>query len=334
VSTPKASSGSGGADTPAAGGEPSRRPPGLRLEQLLTITDETDEHGRLLLEDSAPERAIRRAVRAGIAMEATACPYRDTPSRHGGQMNTSAYEALRRDTAEILDGLAWLGEQYRAVLPGERSTVQGLSDLSKLGITIPLVLFHRGRHPVRRHGELPSYVAAIFKASRGMFSAAFDMVAKVGPGPTTAAEVVAFAEEHGHLRRAQTATVCAAPTRLIQRTVSVMLTGEGAQPASSRLGELVAFEPLWNAFRVERAFNQNLSRYGYVLDQLTAAGRRTDDPALFDETIRVAGGMGNFGDFTAAFLRYANQAQAMLNRALERAENAPPMTFTDVLRAL
>ncbi|MEX0658564.1 MAG: hypothetical protein WD080_05480 [Egibacteraceae bacterium] len=334
MSTPKASGTPGDADASAGGGEPVRRPPGLRLEQLLTVTDETDEHRRLLLEDSAPERAIRRAVRAGIAMDATACPYRDTPSRHGGPMNTSAYEALRRDTTQILDGLAWLGEQYRAQEPDQHATVQGLADLSKLGITIPLVLFHRGRDPVRRHGELPSYIAAIFKASRGMFSAAFDMVAKAGPGPTTAAEVVAFAEEHGHLRRAQTATVCAAPTRLIQRTVSVMLTGEGADPASSQLSELVAFDRLWKAFRLERAFNQNLSSYGYVLERLTAAGWRTDDPALFDETVRVAGGTGTFGDLTDAFLRYANQAQALLNRALERAENAPPMTFTDVLRAL
>lgn len=326
---------SAGADASRADGDQQRRrPPGLRLEQLLTVTDETDEHGRLLLEDSAPERAIGKAVRAGVAMDATACPYRDTPSRHGGRMNTSAYEALRRDTAQILSGLAWLGERYRAKEPEQRSTVQGLADLSKLGVTLPLALFHRGREPVRRHGELPSSIAAIFKASRGMYSAAFDMVAAVGPGPTTAPAVVAFAEEHGHLRREQTGTVCAAPTRLIERTVAVMLTGEGADPQASRLGEHVDFESLWNLFRVEKAFNQNLSRYGYVLDQLTAAGHRTDDPGLFDQTIRVAGGAGTFSDFTDAFLRYANQAQVLANRALERAETPPPMTFSDVLRAL
>lgn len=325
--------GTGGAD---GGGDPQRsRPPhGLRLAQLLTITDETDEHGRLLLEDSAPERSIGKAVRAGVAMDTARCPYRDTPSRLGGRMNTSAYEALRRDTAEILNGLAWLGEQYRAREPAQAGTVQGLTDLSKLGITIPLMLFHRGRDPLRRHGELPSYVAAIFKASRGMFSAAFDMLAKAGPEATTAAEVMRFAEDHGHFSREQTGTVCAAPTRLIERTVGVMLTGQGADPAASRLGELVAFEPLWNFFRVEKAFNQNLSRYGYVLEQLLATGRKVTDPDLFDAPVRVGGGTGSFGDFTDAFLQYANQAQALLNRALERSENAPRLTFQDAVNAL
>lgn len=317
-----------------ASGQPSRRPGGLPLSALLTVSDETDEHGRLLLEDSAPEPAVRKVARGGVAMEAARCPYKDTPSRLGGRMNASAYEALRRDTGEILDGLAWLGRCYYEQEPAAHGTVRGLTDLSKLGITVPLVLFHRARDPVRRHGELPSYIAAIFKACRGMFSAAFDLQAKQGPVEVSAAEVVAYAEAHGHLARRQTATVCAAPTRLIERTVAVMLTTTGAHPDRSRLGEIVDFEPLWSFFRVEKAFNANLSRYGYVLDELRATGRSTDDPTLFDATIHVAGEAGRFGDFTDAFLRYANQAQALLNRALERAENAPPLTFGDVLRAL
>lgn len=323
-----------GAAGQAGTGSASRRPGGLPLSALLTVSDETDEHGRLLLEDSAPERAVRKVARGGVAMETARCPYKDTPSRLGRPMNTSAYEALRRDTGEILDGLAWLGRCYHEREPAARGTVRGLTDLSKLGITVPLVLFHRARDPVRPHGELPSYVAAIFKACRGMFSAAFDMQARQGPGETTAAEVVAYAEAHGHLARPQTGTVCAAPTRLIERTVAVMLTTGGADPDRSRLGAMVDFEPLWRFFRVEKAFNANLGRYGYVLDELVAAGRRTDDPDLFDASIHVAGEQGRFGDFTDAFLRYANQAQALLNRALERAENAPPLTFGDVLRAL
>ena len=74
--------------------------PGLRLAQLLTLSDQTDETGRLLLEDSAPPPAIRRAERAGISMETVTCAYPDTPSRVGGRMNASAYDALRRDTAD------------------------------------------------------------------------------------------------------------------------------------------------------------------------------------------------------------------------------------------
>lgn len=315
-------------------GPQARRPTGLRLSELLTITDETDEDGRLLLEDSAPERAIRKAVRAGTPMETVSCPYRDTPSRHGGRMNISAYEALRRDTSAVLRGLAWLGSRYYEQEPAARGTVRGLTELSKLGITLPLIVFRRGRDPVARHGELPSYAGAIFKASRGMFSAAFDMQAKVGPGETTAQEVVRFAEAEGHFTRPATGTVCAAPTKLIERTVAVMLSATGADPEASELDDLVDFEALWNFFRVEKAFNENLSRYGYVLDQLQARGKSVDDRDLFDATFRIGGKAGQFGEFTDAFLRYANQAQALLNRAVGRAENAPPLTFQDIVRAL
>lgn len=319
-------------------GEPAEKPftppPGLRLAQLLTIEDETDEHGRLLLEDSAPERAIRRAVRAGVSMEPVACPYRDSPSRWRGRMNAPAYEALRRDTAEILHGLAWLRERYGEREPDALGTVRALADVSKIGVTVPLILLHRGRVPYRSHGELPSFVAAIFKASRGMFSATFDMVGKRGPGPTTSGAVVEFAEAEGHLRREQTGTVCAAPTRLIERTIEVLLTGQGADPTRSRLTDVLDFDALWRFYLVERAFNQNLSQYGHVLEQLVRRGHRVDDRDLFDATIRVGGETVRFGDFTDAFLRYANQAQALLNRALGRAENAPPVTFQDALAAL
>lgn len=318
----------------AGAGRPARQPPGLPLATLLTVSDETDEHGRLLLEDAAPPTAIRKAVRAGVAMETERCPFRDTPSRLGGRMNTSAYEALRRDTAAVLDGLAWLAARCYEREPDARGTVQGLADVSKLGITLPLAAFHRSDEPVRRHGALPSYAGSIFKACRGMFSAAFALRRDVGPGATTAADVVAYADAHGHLARPGGDTVCAAPTRLIERTIAVMLTTEGARPERSGLGEVVDFEALWNVFRVEQAFNANLARYGAVLDELTRAGHRTEDPDLFEVPVRAAGQEGTFGDFTDAFLRYANNAQALMNRALGRAENAPPLTFGDVLRAL
>lgn len=318
----------------AGPGQPSRRPPGLPLATLLTVSDETDEHDRLLLEDAAPAPAIRKAVRGGVAMETARCPYRDTPSRLGGRMNTSAYEALRRDTGAVLDGIAWLAERCYEREPDARGTVQGLADVSKIGITLPLVAFHRAAAPVRRHGALPSFVASIFKACRGMFSAAFAMRHDVGSGPTTAPDVVAYADAHGHLARPGGDTVCAAPTRLIERTIAVMLTAEGAHPEASGLGDVVSFDALWNIFRIEQAFNANLARYGAVLDELTRAGHRTDDPALFDVPVRAAGQEGTFGAFTDAFLSYANNAQALLNRALGRAENAPPLTYGDVLRAL
>ena len=147
-------------------------PHGMRLSEMLTVRDQTDENGRLLLEDAAPKSARRRAYRAGISMKTVSCPYKDTPSRWGGDMNVSAYEALRLDTAGIHDGFAWLSGNYFALQPAKRSTVRGLFDASYLGLTLPLVLFYRGQDPVPPHRALPSFVASMFKASRGVVSAA------------------------------------------------------------------------------------------------------------------------------------------------------------------
>lgn len=312
-------------------------PRGLRLADLLSVGgDQTDEHGRLLLEDSAPKGAIRRAVRAGVPMETAACPYRDTPSRHGEPMNASAYEALRRDTTEIFSGFAWLARGFFDRDPPTRGTVQGLAGVSKLGISLPLVLFYRARDPFPPHGALPSFAASIFKASRGVYFTAFDMAGRAGGEPveTTAAEVVRVADREGHLQREQTATVCAAPTRLIERTLEVILSGDRAEPRASRLAEIVDFQMLWDFYRIETAFNQSLRQYGFVLEQLMAGGMRPDSKDLFDCPVRVGDGSGSFGDFTETFLGYATTAQTLLNRVLGRAENAPAVTFSDVLQAL
>ncbi|MGH2772073.1 MAG: hypothetical protein ACRDIU_02895, partial [Actinomycetota bacterium] len=53
----------------------SPRPPGMRLWDLLTITDQTDDQGRLLLEDSAPADAIARVEAGGISMETVPVAY-------------------------------------------------------------------------------------------------------------------------------------------------------------------------------------------------------------------------------------------------------------------
>lgn len=171
------------------------RPHGLRLADLLTVGGESDESGRLLLEDSAPVTARRRARRAGIEMDTVTYAHRDSPSRTGGRMNRSAYEALRRDTAAIFDGFAWLRARTLRTGAVEEGTVALLTTLSKLGITLPLVAFHRVRDPVPRHGALPTFAASIFKAGRGLYSATVDMAGRQGAGARpTAAEVLAFAE--------------------------------------------------------------------------------------------------------------------------------------------
>lgn len=309
---------------------------GLRIAEMLRVTDETDVAGRLLLEDSAPRRARKRIESGGVPMRSVPSTYEDSPSRSGGLMNASAYEALRRDTGALLDGFAWLAEGYQALQPANRATRQGLVDVSNMGLTLPLVLFRRGQAPLPRHGGLPTMVASLFKASRGVFSAAVDLVNRAGPGPTTAAQVVAFAEANGNLVRPQTGRVCAAPTRLIERAIDVMLTGAaaGAEAARSELAELVRFEYLWRFYELQEQFNEAMNRYRWFLAHASQHGARRDQATLFASEIDEDGRRYTFGDLTAGFLDHVNGLQARMNLSLGRSADAPPITFESVLGIL
>ena len=318
-------------------GAPDRAPlrPGLRLHDILTLKDETDAGGRLLLEDSAPKKAIKRVDRAGVPMRTARSPYTDTPSRADGLYNASAYDAFRHDLGDVLDGFAWLNRRYVEHNPSHKATVQALLDVSNLGLTLPLVLFRRGADPVPLHGRLPTYVASLFKASRGVFSAAVDMLNKRGPVPTTGPEVVRFADEEGHLKRPATGRVCAAPTRLIERVLGVILTGEGGDPDVTTLGELVDFDRLWDFYRLQEAFTRAVNHYRFVLGRLVEGGVSVYEPErLFASTIDEGGRTWNFGDYTMAFLDYVNEAQRRMNRVLDRSDQAAPLLFEDVLRIL
>ena len=318
---------------------------------MLTLKDQTDVNGRLILEDSAPKRAIKNVKRSGIPMKTAPAAYPDTPSRVGGLMNVSAYDALRHDLADVLNGFAWLTTQYLATYPDRRSTVQTLFDIGYVGVTLPLLLFHRRPDPVEQYGALPSYVASLCKASRGVVSAAVDLLNQGGPGDqadsgvqatqaggpmrtVTAAEVVAFADDRGHLRRPNTERACAAPTRLIERTISVMLTGEGGDPAKSTLGELVDFATLWAFCQVQDEFSRALSQYKRLLDGLTDSGMGDDPNQLFSAKVEVNGKTQSFGALSESLLEYAQFTQARLNRILGRDDSRATVSYEEILRML
>ena len=313
------------------------RRPGMRLGQLLTLTDQTDSARRLLLEDSAPKPAIRKAKAAGVPMESAAAPYQDTPSRYGGPMNISAYEALRHDVAEILNGFAWLAEHAAASSDEPLTgTPRRLFVTSYLGVSLAHVLFHRAAGPVPAHGALEPYVASILKASRGIFSFSVQLENDVGPDQAmTAAEVMAYAEEHRQLVRPETGQVCAAPTRLIERTIDAILTGTGADAARSRLPDLVDFPMLWEFYRLQDQVGVVLSTYRTVMNQVTPMASAGDPNRLFSAVIPSGPAKGQqFGQFTAAVLAEITEAQAGMNRALGRSDNARPVSLEDLLRML
>ena len=303
---------------------------------MLTLKDQTDATGRLILEDSAPKRAIKNAKRSGIPMKTASVPYADTPSRVGGLMNVSAYDALRHDLAEVLNGFAWLTTSYLALFADRQGTVQTLFDVGYAGVTIPLLLFHRRPDPIEQYGALPSYVASLCKASRGVVSAAVDLLNR-SESPlrkVTAAEVVAFADERSHLRRPNTERACAAPTRLIERTISVMLTGEGGDAAKSGLAELVDFPTLWAFCQVQDEFSRALHQYKVLLEELTASGAGDDPRQLFSAKVEVNGRAQSFGALSESLLEYAQAVQARLNRILGRDDSAARISFEEILRML
>ncbi|HVM34877.1 MAG TPA: hypothetical protein VM784_05990 [Actinomycetota bacterium] len=319
--------------TPPPANEP---PPGLRLSEILTIQDESDDTNRLLLEDSAPKKARRKAVDLGVAMKTERCPYDDTPSRHGRLMNVSAYQALRHDLTAVLDGFAWLTSRYLALDPAARGNLRCLVVVGKLGVTVPLLLFHRAEHPVPSYGSLPSYIASLFKASRGLFSLSVAMMNSVGAVKTTGAQVVRFADEHRHLIRPETQRVCAAPSKLIARTVDVVLTGEGGDAARSSLPELLEFDALWEFFRLEAALSDGCDRYRLFLEEL---GRRmsvggTDFGRVFATAAQHPALRGPLNEATDGLVQHASAIQARLNRVLGRADSRSSLDVDDVLQML
>lgn len=309
-----------------------RRAPGLRIADVLNIRDQTDVAGRLLLEDAAPKRARKDAEKAGVAMKTATSTYQDTPSRLGGLMNVSAFEAVRHDLPQVLDGFAWLTTNYWKLFPERRRTPRALYDTSHLGLSLPLLLFHRADDPVGPYERLPTWIASLFKASRGLFSAALDILNTKGPFTErlTGADVVAFAEERGHFRRAESGRACAAPTRMIERAVDVLLTADGADTDASELPSLVAFERLWEFYSIEDAFGEALSRYRFMLASANEAGpvRRPQD--LLGRRVAEAGGR-TLGELTDSLLGHLDMLQSELNRVLGRDGSARPLTFDAVL---
>ncbi|MGH2773339.1 MAG: hypothetical protein ACRDIU_09425, partial [Actinomycetota bacterium] len=260
--------------------------------------------------------------------------YEDSPSRKGGRMNMAAYDAVRRDTAGILNGFAWLTRSYLEKFSERDGSTRALYDISYVGITLPQVLFHRAKSPIPPQGRLPSFIAAIFKASRGVFYVSVDLMNHFGEThKMSAEELVAYAETNGNLIRSETGRACAAPTRLIQRTLAVMLSGEGGDPTKSTLEEFVDFEKLWHFHTLQDRFAEALNEYGYFLKDLVG-GAEADSPGAMLEAVSLHGGMALFAARSEEMLERANASQSALNRALGRSDDAATVRLDDLLSML
>lgn len=309
--------------------------PGLRISDVLYVRDQTDDTGRLLLEDSAPKKARKEAVKAGVAMKTATADFHDTPSRVGRAMNVSAYEAVRHDLPQVLDGFAWLVTNYTKLYPDRARSARALYDTSHMGLSLPPLLFYRADDPVGPYKKLPSHIASLFKASRGLFSVAVDLVNDAGSdgGRLTGAKVVAFAEATGNFRREATGRTCAAPTRLIERAVDVVLSGDGADAGRAELPRFVDFERLWEFCAIEDAFGEALSRYRFMLESAAGGDAYRHPRELLDRRVAEAGGQ-RLGALTDSLLNHVNMLQDELNRLLARGRCPRPLTFEAVIGLL
>jgi hypothetical protein len=168
-----------------------------------------------------------------------------------------------------------------------------------------------------------------------MVSAAVDMMNKAGESskPTTH-DVVAFADREGHLARQASGRVCAAPTRLIERTIAVILTGEGGDASRSGLAQLVEFPPLWEFCRLQDSLGATMSGYRAVLEDLSRKGNLAGPQELFSCVVVISGVRRSFGEFTESVLNRVTLVQAQANRVLGRSGDAPPITFEQLVGML
>ena len=150
--------------------------------------------------------------------------------------------------------------------------------------------------------------------------------------PVSAAEVVEFADRHRHLVRPDPPRVCAAPTRLIEHTISVILGGEGGTASASAFADLVPFPMLWRFYQVQDELSQALSMYSFVLEQLSRSHGRVPPAKLFGQM--VPGTTGTFGQLSEAMLAHANSAQVDLNRILGRDDRPPALSVPELLQLL
>jgi hypothetical protein len=160
----------------------------------------------------------------------------------------------------------------------------------------------------------------------------------------TAAEVLQYAEENRQLVGPSTGRVCAAPTRLIERTLDAILTGHGADADRSGLAELVDFSMLWEVYKLQDALGKAISTYRAVYEGVTAPfGPAADPNRIFSAKIPTgfaSGGAGGpaegetFGRFTEQLLVLVNDIQGQINAVLGRAGNARPVGLQEVFELL
>lgn len=148
-------------------------PEGIHLSLLMNLEAKfRDAENRLLGENKVPFE-----FHTDVPMELVECPYAGSRHKHFKPMNVSALKQINSHWSEILNGFCCLRSFLLSQKTENKITVLDLYKLSIAGYLMPSFLFYRAKDSFV-DGELPAFVATIYKASLGLVNAVQVMLTK------------------------------------------------------------------------------------------------------------------------------------------------------------
>lgn len=141
--------------------------PGIHLSLLMNLEAKfRDDENRLL-----GENKVSFEYHTDVAMELVECPYTGSRHKHYKPMNVSALKQITSHWNEILNGFSCLRSFHLQQKLSTTITALDLYKLAVAGYLMPSYLFYRAKDAFA-DGELPAFVATIYKASLGLVNAA------------------------------------------------------------------------------------------------------------------------------------------------------------------
>jgi hypothetical protein len=211
------------------------RPEGVLFLETLDLGTYHDIEGRPLSENKAPEECRR-----GVQIELAECRYSGRRFSHAKPMNISALQQMVKNWPEVIGALNFIRNLYLPDEDGSEISLLSFWKIARTASLVPSYLIYRGKQPFANR-EIPAFVAALYKASLGLFDTAQAMALR---GTLTGEynkdsmvnveAIFDFAENQEVLIGAK--EVCAGPPNLIREAIRAITDG-GINP--SKLKDLI-----------------------------------------------------------------------------------------------
>lgn len=200
------------------------RPEGILFLEMPDVGTYHDIEGRPLSENKAPEECRR-----GVPIELAECRYPGRRFSHAKPMNISALQQMVKNWPEVIGALNFIRNLYLPHEDGPEIPLLSFWKIARTASLVPSYLLYRGRQPFANR-DLPAFVAALYKASLGLFDTAQAMALR---GTLTGEynkdslvnveAIFDFAENQEVLIGAK--EVCAGPANLIREAIRAITDG-------------------------------------------------------------------------------------------------------------